>query len=70
MISPEKQRLEVERAIGEQHQRAWESTIEPFFIDKEKQIFDAFCNADSDRELIFNLKLQQSVLLWFTFLLK
>ena len=63
MNDKERQKLEVERAIGDQHQRAWENTIQPFFDNKMKELFDAFLTCDSgNKSMLFDLKLQLNAL--------
>jgi hypothetical protein len=58
-----RQILETERAIGDQHARAWGHTIEPFFVDKEKHLFEAFCQCPTNnKEMLLDIKLQQNAL--------
>ena len=63
MLDEKETRLEVERARGEIHERAWEQTVKPFFEEKEAELFDAFIDCPtSEKEMLMDLKLQLNVL--------
>lgn len=55
--------LEFEAAKGEEYQRAWESMVEPFFVQKSKELYEAFCeHPTTDRDGLTILKLQVNAL--------
>jgi len=58
-----KEKLEIEAAQGEHYQRTWDGMIAPFFDQKSKELYDAFCQTPTDnKELMFDIKLQHNAL--------
>ena len=63
MLNELETKLEMERARGELHQRAWEQTVKPFFESKESELFDMFIDCPtSEKEMLLDIKLQLNVL--------
>ena len=63
MIDQEKAKLEAEAAKCEAAGRAWHQYIEPFFEQKEAELFEAFRDASTvDDKQILAIKMQANVL--------
>lgn len=63
MNEVENHKLQVEAQKGEAAQRAWEYHVEPFFIEKEKELFNVFREIGTTKqEDLMTLKLQVNVL--------
>lgn len=55
--------LMFEMSKGEEHRHAWKVTVEPFFREKASELFSAFQQcASSDKDVLFDIKLQLNVL--------
>lgn len=58
-----KTKLEVEVAIGTQHQGVWDSLLLPFFEAKEKELYEVFKQCPvRDREALIEIHAQTLVL--------
>ena len=63
MTDDERQYFESEQAIGEMHQRAWESSVQPFVKAKQEELFNAFINHQTtDKDGLMLIKLQLNAL--------
>jgi hypothetical protein len=55
--------LEKERSIGEEKKRAFEAHVEPFINEKKLQLFEAFCQVNSqDKDMLQSIRMQVSAL--------
>lgn len=58
-----KTKLEVEVAIGGQHQATWDNMIQPFFDAKEKELYEVFKSVPiRDKEALVEIHAQTMVL--------
>jgi len=56
-------KLEVEVAQGDNHKRAWEQIVEPFFEAKKAELFEAFVNTgSSETDALVSIKMHMNVL--------
>lgn len=63
MDSNVKAKLEMDQAKGESYQRAWDYIIEPFFDNKQKELFEAFVQIGStDVDSLVTIKMQSNVM--------
>jgi len=59
----ERLNAETEQAIGEQHQRAWEFSVEPFIIRKQAELYQVFLDhPTTDTDGLVLIKLQINAL--------
>jgi len=63
MIDQEKAKLQAEAADCEAAGRAWVQYVEPFFTEKEEELFEAFKDSSTvDEKQILTIKMQANVL--------
>lgn len=64
MDNQTKHKLEVEQAVGEQHQHAWNELVLPFFEAKQAELYEAFMELPtSNTDGLTLIKLQMNSLL-------
>ena len=58
-----KAQMEMDQAKGESYQRAWESIIQPFFDNKQQELYAAFlATGSSSVDDLVTIKMQSNVM--------
>ena len=55
--------LEIESSVGDQYKNTWEGFVEPFFVNKAEQLFEAFKTCpSSDVDALVAIRMQMNAL--------
>ena len=57
------ERLEIESSVGDQYKNTWDGFVEPYFIEKSKQLFEAFKSCSSSNvDALVAIRMQMNAL--------